>query len=808
MRRPCAFSAVALISGIVAGKYLAAGLLVVLPAAAVLIVVFLVARPVGYRRVALLFALIAFAGAAYLDLRTSAPESSDVSNFVRDGPLKAPLTGRILTPPTRVKTKDDTSTYRFDLAARKLEIDGEGRQVSGTVRVYLTTGQQRPSLDPGNIVRIQAKLYPLPRPTNPGQVDYTFYYEKRNISARAYLREGALEVIGRKTVSWPRRTLFAVRQRILDGFETALGSGEDTRLLGALLVGERAALDEETQKLYFRTGTFHFFALSGLHVAIFAFFLWYTLALLPVPRNIRIGIVMAGLILYCVVGGARISLVRATVMGLLYLGAELLWRQRDTLNILGASAVVIILIDPMDIFGLGFQLSFVAVLSIVAFGPLYGKLRTIRGYLLLTLQKPEERTGFDRVRVLISESFVVWASLSFSAWVGVAPLVAYHFHIVTPFSILLNIVISPAIWALLIMGILTAVCSLIVPPAAPALAFVVSLLIGGIQTILALFSSQPFYFYVPNGFLPPASPVWLILYYALLTGVALRLRYNQPKWRHLTIGALVLVGLFLLVPWRPSRLPGTRLVALDVGRGSAFVLRTSGGATVLYDCGGYGRVGQNVIAPYLWHVGITTIDAVILSHPDADHTCALPDLFERFRVGAVIVSSHFARNEEGERLLEAVRSWSVPVVKVAPGQQFEVGGARFEVLAPTTGEALGRELSDNDTSLIVRMLDAGSSVLFTGDAEARETAILLGSGADLDCSVLIVPHHGGRNPLISQLARRSRARTAVISGGYNQAQVVKELESLGLRVLTTERAGAITIRRHEEKQFVDTFHAN
>lgn len=812
MRRPCAFAAVALVAGTVAGSYVVLSLFHLFILAGGLFVAFALLRRHLRLRAVLLFASLALVGAVYLNLRTPTPESSDITNFIKRGRLETTMKGRVESPVTTIPLSSDADMYRFDIAASSIELDSGDIPVSGKVRVYVKGRKEPPQIQPGNVVKLKATLCHLPCPTNPGQTDYRFYYEKRKISARAYVgKNDSIDVADKTTASWPRRALHAVRQRILTGLGLAFHeeNSKEAALLGAVLVGERAALDESVEELYLKTGTFHFFALSGLHVAIFAFFLWWTLALLPIPRNVRVAIVMAALVAYCFIGGARISLVRATIMGLLYFGAEFFWRQRDPLNILGASAVLIILINPFDVFSLGFQLSFVALLSILAFRPLFSKLRTTRGYLLRMLQRPEERTGLDRVRAFVGDSFVTWAYISMAAWLGVAPLVAYHFHIVTPFSILINVLIFPGIWALLVLGILTVICSLIAPPAAPWLAGVVSLLIGGIQWVLELFSSWPSYFYIPNRLFAPVSLPWLLLYYTLLVTVAYRLRRPKSGWRYLVAAALVLVSLYLLVPWRPQPAAGTTLTALDVGRGSAFVLRTSGGATVLYDCGGgHRKVGADIIAPYLWHEGVTSIDAIVLSHPDSDHTCAVADILERFSVGAVVVSPYFDRNEDGEKLLDLVRKAGVQVRKAAPGEEFEAGGARFLVLAPTTDKAFGRTLSDNDTSLIVRVLDSGASLLFTGDAESRETAMLLDLGVELGSQVLVVPHHGGKNPFVSELLRECGAQFALISGGFNQARVAEELESTGVRVLLTEDSGALTLRHHEGEFSVETFLGN
>jgi competence protein ComEC len=227
---------------------------------------------------------------------------------------------------------------------------------------------------------------------------------------------------------------------------------------------------------------------------------------------------------------------------------------------------------------------------------------------------------------------------------------------------------------------------------------------------------------------------------------------------------------------------------------------------VLYDCGGGGgNVGRDIIAPYLWHRGVTAIDAVVLSHSDADHTGGLGDILDRFAVGCVVVSPYFGRGPDGAEVLEKVRSAGVQLVEARLGQSFEAAGAVFEVLAPLSDTAFGKALLDNDTSLVLRLTGFGASVLFTGDAESDELAALLDSGAKLDSEVLIVPHHGSRNPFVSELVKRTGAKLAIISGGYDQARIAGELEGTRLRVLTTQNCGAIRLYRDGERLAEETF---
>jgi competence protein ComEC len=302
MRRPCAFIAVALITGTVLGNCVELPLPLLLGFVVVSAVALLLLRRKVKLRVGLLFAAFAFAGWAHCILRVPAEEANSVAAFVAAGPQKVTLTGRVQTPVVTIPVGNEDNIYRFDVEVSAFSRETETALVSGKVRVYINRHEAAPEIEPGNVISTQAKLYPLNRVTNPGQTDYSSYYQRHDISARAYVgKNDTIKVTKRTKASWPSRALFAARQRILTGLETAFRGKDSKRgnLLGGLLVGRWTEIDKHTGEIKHKTGTAHFLALSGLHVAIFAFFLWYILALLPIPRKVRICLVMAGLVCDC-----------------------------------------------------------------------------------------------------------------------------------------------------------------------------------------------------------------------------------------------------------------------------------------------------------------------------------------------------------------------------------------------------------------------------------------------------------------------------------------------------------------------------
>ena len=809
MKRTCLFISAALITGTVIGRFFPTSPFLPLIIAFALFLSYLFFKTKYKFSNCLLFLLLIALGWSYYQFRMGDDTDCKLKSLIENNPLKTSIKIKLIEIPSIAFKDEKTETFRFDAEIIQIKTDNEFLACSGKIRCYYKSDKDIQFI-PGDILTSEASIYKVSRPTNPGQIDYSHYYQRHNIAARAYLKKGSTYLAGHELPSLPSRIIFWIKSKSSEALHSAFGDkySSGSSIVSALVLGRRSAIDETREALYTKTGTIHFFALSGLHVAVFGFFLWWTLALLPIPRNIRIVIVMAGMVFYCVIGGASVSLVRATVMGVLYLGAELLWRQRDSLNIIGASAIVIVIISPADVLGIGFQLSFAAVTTIVLLAPFFASLKSSPKYLLLALQRPEERSFIEHARIVFNESIVAWAFVSLSAWIGTAPLVAYHFNIVAPFSILLSIVLAPAIWALLILGLIALLSAFVFAPIARSISPVISLIVDGIEGILNLFSGYPFHFYIPNGFLGHFSIFFLLGWYFILVAVVLHQRYLWPRWLYIKAAGIVILSVFIVLPCIGKSTSYHSITALDVGRGSAFVIRTSDGATVLFDCGGgQDKIGIDVIAPYLWEQGITEIDSIMISHPDADHYIAIEDIIERFRIGSIIVSKYFEMNSDGKDVSKIIRKQGVPLRIVSAGEVIKIGNAYFNVLAPQTDRAFDVSLGDNDTSLILRVKDNGASYLLSGDEEAMEAAILLDSDSNLLSDIIIVPHHGGKNPFIRELTERTNAEYAIISGGYNQAQAltIELLNNAGVKVLLTERYGAITLQYVDNRYVVKTY---
>jgi len=209
---------------------------------------------------------------------------------------------------------------------------------------------------------------------------------------------------------------------------------ESGAFLRAILLGDRSELPKKLNESFRNSGTMHILAISGLNVALMAAAFLYFFKLLRIGRKIYYTLTMLLLVFLMILTGSSASVVRATIMCVVFLAGLLLGRPVDAYNSLGAAAFFILIINPKDIFDVGFQLSFIAVLSMV--------------YLTPKLMQFVKKDWNFYVRKYLLEPLAV----SISATLGTFPFILYYFRMGTPIAVISNILIVPLMFVLMIGG--------------------------------------------------------------------------------------------------------------------------------------------------------------------------------------------------------------------------------------------------------------------------------------------------------------------------------------------------------------------
>ena len=299
---------------------------------------------------------------------------------------------------------------------------------------------------------------------------------------------------------------------------------------------------------------------------------------------------------------------------------------------------------------------------------------------------------------------------------------------------------------------------------------------------------------------------------------------RSGRMRRWPVEPCALAAAVLLFALRPA--PENSVTFLDVGQGDCILVRTASGENFLFDCGSSSRsgVGKYLLLPYLKHEGIQNIDAVFLSHPDADHVNGAVELLKmggenNITVGQLLLPAirEDARQEQLGELVaaaeQASQSSPVPVGYLRAGMSFGCGSADFTCLHP--GESLGTEdVNAYSECFYVEFWESAGDVqgregeapdwtlLLTGDVQNEGEAALQGEleARDIrDVSVLKAAHHGSKNSTPKELLERLSPRLTVISSGRNNryghphAELLERLEESGTVIAQTARYGAITV---------------
>jgi competence protein ComEC len=587
----------------------------------------------------------------------------------------------------------------------------------------------------------------------------------------------------------------AHRDAIKSRAEGALARGMPAReaeLARGFVLGEDEGIDTTTVEEFRRAGLSHLLAVSGQNVALLALLAMPLLGAFGVPLKARLIWVLGLIVVYVPLAGAGPSIVRAGVMGGLSVLATLAGRRTSRFYALAVAAIVTLAIDPGIGADIGWQLSFAAVLGIIALSaPLRGAIAA--------------RIGRGGWRSALAEG----VAMTVAATLATAPLIAFHFEALSTTTLVANLLALPAVAPAMWLGMLVAAAGQVPGFPVGALNAIAAPLLAYIAQV-ATWCGRPSWAYIHVHLGAGGLIVSYLALAAVAPGLPLLLRrrriaaLRRPSRRR--VAAPVVIGVVALLlaaagtgngAASTTATFGLRVEILDVGQGDAILLQPSHAAAVLVDGGPPG----DELAVKLRAAGVHRLGLAVVTHEQSDHSGGIRELLGGFPV------SHLAYARVGRRLLDQARAAGVVRDRLAAGASVRDGGLRLEVLWPPR-ELLASPLGGADPNtqalvLLARWRDF--SMLLTADAEAE--AVPIDSGP---VDVLKVAHHGSDDAGLDALLNRISPRLAVISVGADNPYghptpaTLATLGAHGVPTLRTDLDGTVELDVRQGMVTVET----
>lgn len=646
--------------------------------------------------------------------------------------------------------------------------DGINWKEDYNIRLYANQNINN-SPSEGKYMHAKIRIYQFPKQRNPHEFDYGTWLNSQGISAHGEL----LQVINAENNSW--LGWGKLRSAVLINVDK-LFDAEEASLAKALLLGYKDDLTPESKQQFTRAGLSHIMAVSGLHVGFIVAPFWFFIPYLWGSKKRKwLGMILISLLLISYAGltGFSSSVSRASLMAWLLTYGRLFHKVRNSINLTAVAAIILLLIDPAQILDPGFQLSFSAV------------------FIILLVMPEVQRLVPRKYHFGWMGGLIMVILVSIVVQLGLFPILINYFGEFSVIGPVSNTLVIPLLTIVVPVGLILV---LIGPAIPPMIALPIKYMLQWIQSVASFTGGSNLSFITLNNFSFTLFFIWLFVIFVIAS-----IRIFHIRWK-MVICLLIALDAFMLEKiihqTKPKKLEVT---FLDVGQGDAIHIKTPNSHHVLVDAGGWSpgsNSGEAVILPYLEENGIHRLDAMILSHPHADHIGGVAEILHKVQVDTIYQSDVEYDSQLYVSYMELVHDKNIALKYPKTGDIIPVDPSiRIFVLGPEENVFAS---NPNNRSLAFKLVYGKTSVLFSGDAEKEQEELLATRYEEfLRSDLYKAGHHASNTSSTNSFVRFIQPDIAVASlafenrFGHPGAQAVSRLHQYSEVQEYTSLEGAV-----------------
>lgn len=692
------------------------------------------------------------------------------------------------------KVSDEEDFAKYVLRTDKVS-DKSGdvvEEAAEKIEVTVEKGSKFQMPDYGDYICVKAVVHALEGRSNSGEIDYGLLKKIDSVYYSAWIENSDVQVIRKfEKISDVEDLWYVVRKYVFDTSNKMLSQSAAAFVI-SILVSEKKFLSDDTLEILQESGIIHLSAASGLHVNGIITLVTIVLGLVYIRRRNAMLVSIPILVVYIFVNGCSPSIIRASIMMLLFIVSGFVGRDYDGIIGLCFAGIVILMINPLSVFDAGFILSFSAVLAISLFA---------EDIIKLTQKIPERKIRgnefIKRMRKMSAHYIKTTVSVCIAVQLVTAPIIAYFYEYIAPYSVITNLLVSWVLPVLMLFSVLMLVFGFL-EPVCRVFAFLAEIIADAVLLVAKAVSL------IPGARTETYITVGTMgFFFLVLISIHLFIRKKRS-------GAFVLSGICVLIiaigiADFAYEYNTVRVSFVNVGQADGCVIKFSGGKAIVVDGGGNALSDEDtVFVPYMKRNGIKKVEYIFVSHFDTDHAKNVVHILEEFDTENVVLPLRRFDSKYRDLIEKKAREKNCNIIYTKNSDIFEISeNIKAYVYAPNKYMS---SLEENNGSMVMKLDISGTEVLFLGDMEAQMQKVVTGKyKSELKSDIVKIAHHGSEDAFCSSLIGYADPIYAVISCGdknvykHPDESVIQALKERNIRTFITAADKDITFYIRENK---------